>query len=77
MSSKLFRMIGFVVALAGLALLLATPRLGEAAGQAILAQHGGSMDTTAWLAQMEAAVSSYRAVGGILLGVGLFRSLQD
>ncbi len=76
MSAKIFRIVGLVVALAGLVLLLASPSLGEAAGQAILAQHGGSMDTTTWLAQMESAVSSYRVIGGILLGVGLFRALQ-
>ncbi len=76
MSAKIFRVIGLVVALAGLALLLASPSISESVGQAILARHGGSMDTTTWLAQVQAAVSSYRVIGGILLGVGLFRALQ-
>ncbi len=76
MSGKVIRIVGLVVALAGLVLLLASPSLGEAAGQAILAQHGGSMDTTTWLAQLQAAASTYRVIGGILLGVGLFRALQ-
>ncbi len=76
MNAKVFRIVGLVVALAGLVLLLESPSLGEAAGQAILAQHGGGMDTTAWLAQTESVLSSYRVIGGILLGVGLFRALQ-
>lgn len=76
MSTKVIRVIAILLALAGLSLLLLSPNLGQAAGQAILARNGGSMDTTEYLAQMQATVSSYRIIGAILLGVGLFRSLQ-
>ncbi len=76
MSKTILRLAALAAAAAGLALLLMSPGMGEAAGQAILAQHGGSMDTTAYLAQMESAVVSYRIIGGILLGAGLLRALQ-
>ena len=76
MSTKIFRVVAVLVALAGLGLLLASPSLGEAAGQAILARHGGSMDTNLYLSEMQAAISSYRIIGAILLGVGLLRALQ-
>ena len=76
MSTKVIRIIALLMALAGLSLLLLSPSLGEAAGQAILARHGGGMDTTVYLSQIQATISSYRIIGAILLGVGLFRSLQ-
>jgi UPF0716 family protein affecting phage T7 exclusion len=76
MSRKILRVVAFVVAVVGVWLLLASPALTEAAGQAILARHGGSMDTNLYLAQMQAATDSYRVIGGVLLGVGLFRGLQ-
>jgi hypothetical protein len=76
MRAKIFRIVAIVVALVGLGLLLASPSLGEAAGLAILARHGGGMDTSLYLSQMEAAISSYRLVGAVLLGVGLLRALQ-
>jgi hypothetical protein len=81
MSSKVLRIIAIVVALAGLALILRSPSLGEAAGQAVLAAHGGSADTTLYLAQMQVVTSNYGLaasliIGAILLGAGLLRALQ-
>ena len=76
MNTKLLRVLGLVLALAGLAVLLLHPGLAEAAGQAALARHGGSMDTNLYLAEIEMAANTYRALGAVLLAVGLFRLTQ-
>ncbi len=76
MSTKTLRIVAVLLALGGLALVLASSGLGEAAGQAILARHGGSMDTGRYLSEVAGVTSRYRLIGAICLGVGLFRSLE-
>jgi hypothetical protein len=76
MSMKIIRIVGLILALAGLAVLLSNGSLMESAGHAIMARAGGSMDTGIYLAQMLAAGDTYRVLGGVLLAVGLLAALQ-
>jgi hypothetical protein len=76
MNKNLVRILGLLLALAGLVVLLSMPSLADSAGSAIMARNGGSMDTNVYLADREAAVAAYRLIGAALLAVGLFRATE-
>jgi hypothetical protein len=69
------RVLGLVIAAVGLVVLL-NLNLMDAASAAILARHGGSMDTNVYLAELAQAAAALRVIGGILLAIGLLRATQ-
>ncbi len=76
MNINIVRVAGLLIAVAGLALLLATPGMTESTAWSILQRHGGGMDTNALNLQVQMALDSYRAIGAVALAVGLFRLTQ-
>jgi len=76
MSNRVLRILGVLIALAGLAVLLLTPELARTAGQNFIVAQGGGADTNVYLAQMQAAADMYRSLGAVLLAVGLLRATQ-
>ena len=76
MNTRIVRVLGLLIALAGLAVLLLNTSLADSAGLAIMARHGGNMDTNLYLAELQAAAAAYRITGAVLLAVGLFRATQ-
>jgi hypothetical protein len=69
------RILAAVAALAGLLILLYSPTLGVSDAKTWLIGNG-SADTNQFLAIQSGAMAAYRIMGGVLLGVGLFRALQ-
>ena len=73
MNNKLLRILDLLIALAGLLVLLFNSNLADAASGAIMARHGGGMDTNLFMLLLQSAADMYRILGAVLLAVGLFR----
>ena len=66
--------LALAVAMIGLFLLLQSTRLGLASADDLLRAAGG-MDQDRYLALLAASTETFRLLGAVLLGVGLFRAL--
>ncbi len=75
-TGHMFRAASIIVALVGLLLVLQSTTMGMDAAGEVLRAHGGSMDLTSFQTVTGSYMASYRMLGGILLGIGVFRALQ-
>jgi len=72
----LFIIVCFVTALIGLRILLKSPTLGNnALGEFVRVEMGGSMDSSGANIMLEQYISTYRLLGGILLGGGFLGTI--
>lgn len=76
MQQNTLRIISILISIIGLVLVLKSPTLGSESANTLLRSAGGSMDTSKFMVHLEAYTVSYRLIGGILLGVGLFHALR-
>lgn len=76
MRENLFRGISIVLSILGLLLIVKSTSFGMDATNDFVRSNGGSVDTAQYLQHFESFTASYRLIGGILLGVGLFQALR-
>lgn len=72
----LIRVISFLLAVVGVYFILNATDLGDDKVFEFINNIGGSVDSEDKKAHLEAYISGYRLLGGILLSIGLFRLLQ-
>ena len=69
-------LVAFVVAIVGLAIVLASASFGESVADGALRAAGGSMDTGRYLLLLQLNADAARFAGAVLLGVGAFVGLR-